>query len=105
MYLVTDNEPVIVSHDPVLSSAPHKFAYIHTIKYTQLNTSKQKQQLSTYLVPRSVVVSVSSPVLTAFNIKPHTTRPGILAVAVQVIDQSGQLGVSAGRAGGTWVFC
>ncbi len=26
---ITDNEPVIVSHDPVLSSAPHK---IHTSK-------------------------------------------------------------------------
>ncbi len=32
MYPVTDNEPVIVSHDPVRFAAPHKNPIVYTLQ-------------------------------------------------------------------------
>ena len=53
-----------------------------------------------HLVPDSVGIGIARPVLSALDVQPHSARPGLLAVGVQVVQQRAHLLVRADRARG-----
>ena len=48
MHPVTENEPVIVSHDPVFSSAPYKHTGSHTLYNIKMATSISSESYGVY---------------------------------------------------------
>jgi len=68
IYPVTDNEPVIVSHDPVLSSAPHKHTFIiYTINtYNSKNIIRKLRSLSTTSTRLERLIGIIN-----FRLSPH----------------------------------